>query len=106
MNIKNTIYFLIFSNMAAIHAGGFTGGMYLTNTASACEYIAKDSRANIIVVGDQKQLDKILSIKDNLPDLKAIVMFDGESSVPGVISWDQLLKIGELETSQNTSALA
>ena len=69
--------------------------MYLTNTPAACEYIARDSRANIIVVGDTKQLDKILSIRDNLPDLRAIVMFDGErSNVPGVINWDQLLEIG------------
>ena len=51
------------SNMATIMAGGFTGGMYLTNTAAACEYIATDSRANIIVVGDHKQLDKIVSIR-------------------------------------------
>ena len=51
------------SNMATIMAGGFTGGMYLTNTAAACEYIARDSRANIIVVGDHKQLDKIVSIR-------------------------------------------
>ena len=47
------------------------------------------------MVGDTKQLDKILSIRDNLPDLKAIVMFDCErSNVPGVINWDQLLEIG------------
>ena len=51
------------SNLATIMAGGFTGGMYLTNTAAACEYIARDSRANIIVVGDHKQLDKIVSIR-------------------------------------------
>ena len=83
------------SNLATIHAGAFTGGMYLTNTAQACEYIAQDSRANIIVVGDQVQLDKILSIRHNLPDLRSIVLFDGETSVPGVITWQQLLKIGQ-----------
>ena len=54
------------SNMATIMAGGFTGGMYLTNTAAACEHIARDSRANIIVVGDHKQLDKILLIRWSL----------------------------------------
>ena len=83
------------ANLATIHAGGFTGGMYLTNTPAACHHIARDSRANIIVVGDHKQLDKILAIKDNLPELKAIVLFDGESNVPGVISWKELIKIGQ-----------
>ena len=51
------------ANLAAIHAGGFVGGMYQTNTGEACRYIATDSRANIIVVSDQTQLDKILSIR-------------------------------------------
>ena len=51
------------ANMAAIHAGGFVGGMYQTNTEEACKYIATDSRANVIVVSDQTQLDKILSIR-------------------------------------------
>ena len=51
------------ANMAAIHAGGFVGGMYQTNPEEACHYIAEDSRANIIVVSDQVQLEKILSIR-------------------------------------------
>ena len=48
------------SNLAAIHAGGFATGIYQTNTAAACEYIARDSRANIVVVGDHDQLAKVL----------------------------------------------
>ena len=58
------------ANMAAIHAGAFAGGMYQTNTAEACSYIARDSRANIIVVGDTTQLEKILCIRKDLPDLR------------------------------------
>ena len=33
------------SNLAAIHAGGFSTGIYQTNTAAACQYIADDSRS-------------------------------------------------------------
>ena len=91
------------SNLATIHAGGFTGGMYLTNTAEACQYIARDSRANIIVVGDQLQLHKILSIRDSLPNLRSIVLFEGDTDAPGVITWDQLLKIGDITTEINPS---
>ena len=54
------IFSLCFSNLAAIHAGGFATGIYQTNTTAACEYIAQDSRANIVVVGDQEQLAKVL----------------------------------------------
>ena len=83
------------ANMAAIHAGAFAGGMYQTNTAEACKYIARDSRANIIVVGDTVQLEKILSIKSELPDLRALVLFEGETDLPGVLTWRQVLEIGK-----------
>ena len=86
------------ANLAAIHAGGFATGIYQTNSPSACEYIAQDSRANIIVVGDTMQLDKILKIKDNLTHLKAIVLYEGASDVAGVIGWAELLKIGAADT--------
>jgi len=37
-------------------------------------------------VEDKKQLDKILVIKDKLPDLKAIVQYHGKPEAEGVIS--------------------
>ena len=69
------------SNLAAIHAGGFSTGIYQTNTAAACQYIADDSRANVVVVGDLVQLEKVLSIRDSLPHLRSIVLY-GEDEVP------------------------
>ena len=79
-----------FSNLAAIHAGGFSTGIYQTNTAAACQYIAADSRcgvsevrdytilqisltapgifvylrANVVVVGDIVQLKKVFLSQD------------------------------------------
>ena len=90
------------ANLATCHAGGFTAGMYLTNTAAACEYIARDSASNIIVVGDTAQLHKILSIRDNLPELRAVVLFEGDTDIPGVITWPQLLRIGIQLSSAHT----
>ncbi|KAM7414601.1 hypothetical protein PAMA_019424 [Pampus argenteus] len=49
-----------FSAVGAIMAGGIMTGIYATNTPEACKYVASDSKANIIVVENQKQLDKIL----------------------------------------------
>merc|ERR1719187_264692 len=81
--------------MAAMHAGGFANGIYTTNSPSACQYVAHDSRSNILVVEDQTQLDKILQIKDKLPHLRAIIQFKGKPSVPGVLGWQELLEIGK-----------
>lgn len=38
-------------------------GIYTTNSPDACLFVANDSRANVIVVENQKQLDKILQVK-------------------------------------------
>lgn len=37
-------------------------GIYATNSPEACLHVASDSRANIIVVEHQKQLEKILQV--------------------------------------------
>lgn len=63
-----------------------------------CAYCAKDSEANIYVVDDEMQLDKILKVRDQLPHLKAIVLLNGESKAKGVITWKELMRRGAQET--------
>ena len=41
---------------------GLSTGIYTTNSPEACYYILDDSKANIAVVENQKQLDKILEV--------------------------------------------
>ena len=36
----------------------------------------------------------IFCTRNRLPLLRAIVLFEGATDVPGVITWDELLKIG------------
>jgi len=69
-----------------LFSSGFAAGIYTTNTAEACFYCAENSRANIIVVEDDKQLQKILQIKSRLPLLKAIIQYSGEPKAEGVLS--------------------
>ena len=41
---------------------GLPTGIYTTNTPEECHFVATDCKANIIVVEDQQQLDKILEV--------------------------------------------
>lgn len=82
------------SDMAAIYAGGFAAGIYTTNTAEACFHCAENSQANIVVVEDEKQLEKILEVRSRLPHLKAVVQYSGTPKVDGVLSWSQLMFLG------------
>lgn len=94
---------------------GYSTGIYTTNSPKACLYCAEQSKANIIVVQDDKQAEKIQEIKSQLPLLKAIVQYEGEPKYPDILSvsflkkkyrktiknftqllfqWEKLLKLG------------
>ena len=67
---------------------------YLEAFSTVCKYIADNSRANIMVVEDEVQADKILALKHELPHLKAIVQYLGRPTREGVLSWEEVLEMG------------
>nr|CAD7405230.1 unnamed protein product [Timema cristinae] len=80
---------------------GFAAGIYTTNSPEACYYCAENSQANIIVVEDHTQLDKILQIRERLPELKAIIQYRGTPpDTPGIYSWDDVMKMGQEESDE------
>ncbi|MFQ5524623.1 MAG: AMP-dependent synthetase/ligase [Thermoanaerobaculia bacterium] len=85
----------VISDLAAIAAGGMPAGIYTTSSPEQCHYIAEHAEAAVVVAEDASQLEKLLEIRDQLPDLRAIVLMDGGSDVDGVLSWQELLAIGD-----------
>lgn len=65
------------SAMGAIFAGGLEAGVYTTNSPDAICHILEKSRANVIVVEDEMQLEKVKKIKHKLPQLKAVILLKG-----------------------------
>jgi len=72
-----------YSELAAIHAGGIITGIYTTNSPEAVFHVLENSHANIVIVDDSKQMEKIREIKHRLPLLKAIIQLN-ESYEPYV----------------------
>ncbi|XP_053337634.1 long-chain-fatty-acid--CoA ligase ACSBG2-like isoform X1 [Clarias gariepinus] len=85
------------ADIGCIMAGGLAAGIYTTNSPEACYYVAHDCEANVLVVENEKQLEKILQVKDQLPHLKAIVQYKGEvkNKMPNIYTWTEFMKIGE-----------
>lgn len=96
MNSKEWFY----ADIGAIHAGGFAAGIYTTNSPDACLHCLKTSYANIAVVENDMQLQKILKIRDQVPDLKAIIQYTGKPSDSSVLSWQDLMDIGSKESDE------
>jgi len=57
---------------------GFAVGIYTTNSADACHYVLENSSCQIVVVENDYQLQKILQVKDRLPELRSIIQYKGE----------------------------
>ncbi|KAI1900481.1 hypothetical protein AGOR_G00050380 [Albula goreensis] len=85
------------ADIGCIMAGGLAAGIYTTNSPEACQYVAHNCDANILVVENHKQLVKILKVKDQLPHLKAIIQYKDEleEKMPNLYTWEEFLKIGE-----------
>jgi long-chain acyl-CoA synthetase len=83
-------------DVGTIMAGGCGVGLYPTNSAEQCEYIIKHSDAEFVVVDTPQQLEKILSVRQNLPKVKAIVALDESvaSESDGVLSYQAFLTFG------------
>jgi len=58
-------------------------------------FILKQSKASFLIAHDEKQLSKIKSIKNEIPDLKTVILLEGNSSEDWVISFDEFLKSGK-----------
>uniref|UniRef100_A0A3Q3XCT5 long-chain-fatty-acid--CoA ligase n=1 Tax=Mola mola TaxID=94237 RepID=A0A3Q3XCT5_MOLML len=95
------------SDIGSIFAGGLATGIYATNSPEACQYVAADSEANILVVEDQKQLDKILKVRHQLPHLKAIVQYKGQPKqiAPFLYTWAEFMKLGEDVSEEQLDAV-
>ena len=66
----------VFAELGVALVGGVVAGVYPTSPAPEVEYLLALSEAPIIVCEDQEQLDKVLSIRERLPQLRAIVVID------------------------------
>ncbi|ETE65879.1 Long-chain-fatty-acid--CoA ligase ACSBG1, partial [Ophiophagus hannah] len=85
------------SAVGAVFAGGIVSGIYTTSSPEACHYIAHDCRANIVVVENQKQLDKIMQVRNLL--LEFTPLFENVSLtlmflVYVVIFMDEFMELG------------
>lgn len=79
-------------------AGGVVNGIYPTDAASQVEYLCADSSTVYLFVEDEEQLDKALEVRERLPKLRKIIVFDMEGlrelTDAQVMSFDALRALG------------
>ncbi|XP_055094229.1 long-chain-fatty-acid--CoA ligase ACSBG2 isoform X3 [Symphalangus syndactylus] len=82
--------------VGAILAGGLCVGIYATNSAEACQYVITHAKVNILLVENDQQLQKILSITQSSLDLlKAIIQYRlPMKKNNNLYSWDDFMELG------------
>lgn len=90
----------IWAELAIQGLGGMALGLYQDSPAEEIEYVFALSQCRLVVAEDQEQVDKMLSFRDNLPDLAHIVYHDPkglksyERSVEGLRSFNSVRRLG------------
>jgi len=93
--LSYTCYHWILTDMALMSIGSVTVGIYQSNLPKDCRYIINHSDAVLVFVEDDAQLAKVLSIRDEIPKVRKIVLFKGTPPEDDwVISYDEFLALG------------
>ena len=96
--LANTSREWVWTDLAVLTAGGICNGIYPTDAAAQVQYLCQDSASNYLFVEDDEQLDKFLEVRDDLPGIRKVVVFDmeglGDLDDPQVIGLDALRALG------------
>ena len=89
----------LYCDMGIVGAGGISSGVYTTDSAAQLAYLINDSESAFLFVENDEQLDKYLTVRDQVPTLKKVIVFDRKGlrnfSDPMVMFLDELMSLGE-----------
>ena len=76
--LANTCREWVWADLAVQSMGGVVNGVYPTDAPAQLQYLCADSGTTILFVEDDEQLDKWLAVRDQLPALRRVIVFDME----------------------------
>jgi long-subunit acyl-CoA synthetase (AMP-forming) len=86
------------ADLAAIAAGAIPTGIFVTNAVEQCAYILGHTEARVAVADTPETAAKLYAARsassEPSPQLETIVLLDGESDIPGLVTWRRLLELG------------
>ncbi|MFO7785773.1 MAG: AMP-dependent synthetase/ligase [Thermodesulfobacteriota bacterium] len=82
-------------DQAILSIGAANVPIYATNSAEEAKYVLEHSESRVCFVGEQEHMEKVVKVRDSLPDLKGVVVFDEVAQKPeGVITFAEALEEG------------
>ncbi len=88
----------LYTDLGVQCVGGIASGVYTTDSASQLKYLVNDSDSRFLFVENDEQLDKYLSVRDDMPGLSYVIVYDREGlhgfSDDRIIFLDDLYRLG------------
>ena len=95
----------IYADIGIQAVGGIASGVYTTDSARQLSYLVNDSDSRFLFVENDEQLDKFLSIADQMPGLSKVIVFDLEGlhdfEDENVLSLEELYQLGAHAAAEN-----
>ncbi|MFT7595766.1 MAG: long-chain acyl-CoA synthetase [Paracoccaceae bacterium] len=88
----------IYTDLGTQCVGGIGSGIYTTDSAAQLAYLINDSDSRFLFIENDEQLDKYLAVKDQMPGLVRVIVYEREGlhdfDEDGVIFLDDLYVLG------------
>ena len=89
----------VLSDFASLSCGAITVPIYQSLPPDQAEYIINDSESKLIFVENDEILQKVISVRKNITNVKKIILFknakQNQKEDEWVMTYDELLMIGE-----------
>lgn len=88
----------LWADLAIMSVGGVTVGIFTDATPNEMEYVISHSEAVIAMAKDQEQCDKLLEIREHLPNVRQVIYWDARGmwyyDDPWLISFEDVQALG------------
>jgi long-chain acyl-CoA synthetase len=95
----------ILADFAIMCAGGANTTVYPNTQADDAAYILSDSDSQWLFAEDQSQVDKVMQIRGDVPELRRIILMEGSGDGDFVLSWDELRAKGRALLAQQSDTV-
>ena len=102
---SSTRYEWVLVDFAVMCAGAATTTVYPTTKPSDVAYIVANSGSRVVVAENQTQLHKLLEHRAELPDVRKVVIIDGNGDGDWVIALDELEQLGKQLLADSPNAV-
>ncbi len=93
-----------YAHFGILSCAAVSVSVYQTNSAEECQYVLEHSESKAVFLEDAEQLEKIRAVRDRLPLLEHIVLFEAVDVADDAITLDELRRRGRAREASELEA--